>query len=65
MWLESLPRFQNLRQFTDAQILEVARFSFKGGYAALWVGLLPTDLTLQDFKDLFKGEFAVENCMTS
>jgi hypothetical protein len=61
MWLESLPRFQNLYQLTDAQLLEVARFSCKGEYAALWAGLLPTDLTLQDFKDLFKAEFAVEN----
>jgi hypothetical protein len=60
MWLESLPRFQNLYQLTDAQLLEVARFSCKGEYAALWAGLLPTDLTLQDFKDLFKAEVAVE-----
>jgi hypothetical protein len=50
MWLESLPRFQNLYQLTDAQILEVSRFSCKGEYAALWAGLLPTDLTLQDLK---------------
>jgi hypothetical protein len=64
MWLESLPRFQNLYQLTDAQLLEVARFSCKGEYAALWAGLLPTDLTLQDFKDLFKAEFAVRT-MTS
>jgi hypothetical protein len=61
MWLESLPRFQNLYQLTDAQLLEVARFSCTGEYAALWAGLLPTDLTLQDFKDLFRAEFAVEN----
>jgi hypothetical protein len=60
MILKSLPRFQNLYQLTDAQLLEVARFSCKGEYAALWAGLLPTDLTLQDFKDLFKAEFAVE-----
>jgi hypothetical protein len=61
MWLESLPRFQNLYQLTDAQLLEVARFSCTGEYAALWAGLLPTNLTLQDFKDLFRAEFAVEN----
>jgi hypothetical protein len=61
MWLESLPRFQNLYQLTDAQLLEVARFSCEGEYAALWAGLLPTNLTLQDFKDLFRAEFAVEN----
>jgi hypothetical protein len=61
MWLESLPRFQNLYQLTDAQLLEVARFLCTGEYAALWAGLLPTDLTLQDFKDLFRAEFAVEN----
>jgi hypothetical protein len=61
MWLESLPRFQNLYQLTDAQLLEVARFSCTGQYAALWARLLPTDLTLQDFKDLFRAEFAVEN----
>jgi hypothetical protein len=61
MWLESLPRFHNLHQLTDAQLLELARFSGKGEYAALWAGLLPADLTLQDFKDLFKAEFAVEN----
>jgi hypothetical protein len=46
MWLESLSRFQNLYQLTDAQLLEVARFSCKGEYAALWACLL------QDFKDL-------------
>jgi hypothetical protein len=46
---------------TDAQLLEVARFSCTGEYAALWAGLLPTDLTLQDFKDLFRAEFAVES----
>jgi hypothetical protein len=40
MWLESLPRFQNLCQLTDAQLLEVARFSCKGEYAAVWAGLL-------------------------
>jgi hypothetical protein len=61
MWLESLPRFQKLYQLTDAQLLEVARFSCKGEYAALWAGLLPADLTLHDFKDLFRAEFAVEN----
>jgi hypothetical protein len=61
MWLESLPRFQNLYQLATAQLLEVARFSCKGEYAALWAGLLPTDFTLQDFKDLFKAGFAVEN----
>jgi hypothetical protein len=27
----------------------------------LWAGLLPADLTLHDFKELFKAEFAVEN----
>jgi hypothetical protein len=41
--------------------LKVARFSCKGEYAALWAGLLPADLTLHDFKELFKAEFAVEN----
>jgi hypothetical protein len=51
MWLESLTRFQNLYQLTDAQLLEVARFSCKGEYAALWAGL-------HDFKELFKAEFA-------
>jgi hypothetical protein len=56
--LESLPRFQNLYQLIDAQLLEVARFSCKGEYAALWTGLLPANLTLQDFKEL---SFAVEN----
>jgi hypothetical protein len=61
MWLKSLPRFQKFYQLTDAQLLEVARFSCKGEYAALWAGLLPADLTLQDFKDLFRAEFAVEN----
>jgi hypothetical protein len=61
MWLKSLPRLQNLYQLTGAQLLEVARFSCKGEYAALWAGLLPTDLTLQNFEDLFKAEFAVEN----
>jgi hypothetical protein len=49
MSLESLPRFQNLHQLTDAQLLEVARFSCKGEYAALWAGLLPADLMLQDY----------------
>jgi hypothetical protein len=58
---ESLTRFQNLYQLTDAQLLEVARFSCKGEYAALWAGLLPADLTLHDFKELFKAEFAMEN----
>jgi hypothetical protein len=43
MWLESLTRFQNLYQLTDAQLLEVARFSCKGEYAALKAGLLPAD----------------------
>src|SRR6476646_5586590 len=63
MWLESVSRFQNLYQLTDAQLLEVARFSCKGEYATLWAGLLPTDLSLQNFKEpeLFKAEFAVEN----
>jgi hypothetical protein len=61
MWLESLPRFRNLYQLPDAQLLEVARFSCKGEYAALWAGLLPADFTLQDFKDLFKAEFVVGN----
>jgi hypothetical protein len=61
MWLESLSRFQNLYQLTDAQLLEVAGFSCKGEYAALWAGLLPADLTLHDIKVLFKAEFAVEN----
>jgi hypothetical protein len=61
MWLKSLPRFQNIYQLTDAQLLKVARFSCKGEYAALWAGLLPMDLTLQNFKGLFKAEFAVEN----
>jgi hypothetical protein len=61
MWLKCLPRFQNLYQLTDAQLLEVARFSCKGEYAALWAGLLPANLTLQDFKDLFRAKFAVEN----
>jgi hypothetical protein len=51
----------NLYQLTDAQLLEVVRFSCKGEYAALWAGLLPADLTLYDFKELFKAEFAVEN----
>jgi hypothetical protein len=41
--------------------LEVARFFCKGEYAALWAGLLPADLTLHDFKELFKAEFAVED----
>jgi hypothetical protein len=27
----------------------------------LWAGLLPADLTLRDFKELFKAAFAVEN----
>jgi hypothetical protein len=61
MWLESLTRFQNLYQLTDAQLLEVARLSCKGEFAALWAGLPPADLTLHDFKELFKAEFAVEN----
>jgi hypothetical protein len=63
MWLESITRFQNLYQLTDAQLLEVARFSCQGEYAALWAGLLPADLTLpvHDFKELIKAEFAVEN----
>jgi hypothetical protein len=61
MWLESLTRIQNLYQLTDAQLLKVARFFCKGEYAALLAGLLPADLTLRDFKELFKAEFAVEN----
>jgi hypothetical protein len=60
MWLESLTRFQNLYQLTDAQLLKVARFSCKGEYAALWAGLLPADFTLHDFKELFKAEFACD-----
>jgi hypothetical protein len=59
--LESLTRFKNLYQLTDVQLLEVARFSCKGEYAAFWAGLLPADLTLHDFKELFKAEFAVKN----
>jgi hypothetical protein len=59
MWLQSLTRF--LYQLIDAQLLEVARFSCKGEHAALWAALLPADLTLHDFKELFKAEFAVEN----
>jgi hypothetical protein len=62
MWLVSLTRFQNLYQLTNAQLLKVARFFYKGEYAALWAGLLPADLTkLHDFKELFKAEFAMEN----
>jgi hypothetical protein len=61
MWLESLTRFQNLYQLSDAQLLEVAGFSRKREYAALWADLLPANLTLHDFKELFKAEFAVEN----
>jgi hypothetical protein len=59
MWLESLTRFQNLYQLTDAQLLEVARLQRR--VCGLRACLLPADLTLHDFKELFKAEFAVEN----
>jgi hypothetical protein len=55
MWLKSLPRFQNLYQLTDAQLLEVARFSCKGEYAALWAGLLPDDFNATGLEGLVRG----------